>query len=53
MGYEAQVMPRSGLAAKYGISMVNTPGTIDTGYRGVVGVILINHGNEDFEVEKT
>ena len=51
-GYEAQVRPRSGLAAKHGISLVNTPGTIDMGYRGVVGVILINHGNEDFEVEK-
>jgi len=51
-GYEAQVRPRSGLAAKHGISVVNTPGTIDTGYRGVVGVILINHGNEDFAVEK-
>jgi len=52
LGYEAQVRPRSGLAAKHGISLVNAPGTIDTGYRGIVGVILINHGNEDFEVEK-
>lgn len=52
MGYEAQVRPRSGLAAKHGISVVNTPGTIDAGYRGEVGVILINHGNEAFTVEK-
>ena len=51
-GYEAQVRPRSGLAAKHGISVVNTPGTIDAGYRGEVGVILINHGNEAFAVEK-
>jgi len=51
-GYEAQVRPKSGLAAKHGISVVNTPGTVDAGYRGVVGVILINHGQEDFSVEK-
>ena len=51
-GFEAQVRPRSGLAAKYGISVVNTPGTVDSGYRGEVGVILINHGNEAFTVEK-
>lgn len=51
-GYEAQIRPKSGLAAKHGISVINTPGTIDTGYRGVVGVIMINHGNEDFNVEK-
>ncbi|MBR9691186.1 dUTP diphosphatase [Candidatus Woesearchaeota archaeon] len=51
-GYESQIRPKSGLAAKHGISIVNTPGTIDAGYRGVVGVILINHGNEDFAVEK-
>ena len=51
-GYEAQVRPKSGLAAKHGISVVNTPGTVDAGYRGVVGVILINHGQESFEVEK-
>ena len=47
-GYEAQIRPKSGLAAKHGISVVNTPGTIDSGYRGIVGVILINHGSEDF-----
>lgn len=47
-GYEAQIRPRSGLAIKHGISMVNTPGTIDADYRGEIGVILINHGSEDF-----
>jgi dUTP pyrophosphatase len=51
-GYEAQVRPKSGLALKQGISVVNTPGTIDAGYRGEVGVILINHGNESFSVQK-
>jgi dUTP pyrophosphatase len=51
-GYEAQVRPRSGLAIKYGISMVNSPGTIDSDYRGVVGVILINHGSESFVVKR-
>ncbi|MDD4872868.1 MAG: dUTP diphosphatase [Kiritimatiellae bacterium] len=49
---EAQVRPRSGLALKHGISVLNTPGTIDEGYRGEVGVILINHGKEKFVVEK-
>ena len=43
-GYEGQVRPRSGLALRHGISMVNTPGTIDADYRGEIGVILINHG---------
>jgi dUTP pyrophosphatase len=43
-GFEGQVRPRSGLALKHGISMVNTPGTIDADYRGEIGVILINHG---------
>ena len=47
-GYEAQVRPRSGLAVKYGISVLNTPGTIDADYRGVIGVILINLSQEDF-----
>jgi len=51
-GYEAQVRPRSGLAVKNGISVLNTPGTIDEDYRGEVGVILINHGNEDFKVKR-
>ncbi len=49
-GFEVQIRPRSGLAMKYGISMVNTPGTIDSDYRGPVGVILINHGNAPFDV---
>jgi dUTP pyrophosphatase len=51
-GYEAQVRPRSGLAARYGISMVNTPGTIDPDYRGEVKVILINLGTEPFTVQR-
>lgn len=51
-GYEAQVRPRSGLAIKNGISVLNTPGTIDEDYRGEVGVILINHGRENFNVKR-
>ena len=51
-GYEAQVRPRSGLAVKNGISVLNTPGTIDEDYRGEVGVILVNHGSEDFKVKR-
>jgi len=51
-GYEAQVRPRSGLAVKNGISVLNTPGTIDEDYRGEVGVILVNHGQEDFKVKR-
>ena len=47
-GYEAQVRPRSGLALRYGIALVNSPGTIDADYRGEVGVIVINHGCEPF-----
>lgn len=50
--YEAQVRPRSGLALKHGITVLNTPGTIDAGYRGEVGVILANFGDGDFEVRK-
>lgn len=50
-GYEIQSRPRSGLAAKHGISIVNTPGTIDADYRGEVKVILINHGQEAFEIQ--
>jgi dUTP pyrophosphatase len=51
-GYEVQIRPRSGLALKNGITVLNTPGTIDHQYRGVVGVILINHGEAPFEVKK-
>ncbi len=50
-GYEIQVRPRSGLALKNGITVLNTPGTIDSDYRGEIGVILINLGNEPFLVE--
>ena len=49
---EAQVRPRSGLALKHGITVLNSPGTIDEGYRGEIGVILINHGESDFVVTK-
>lgn len=49
---EAQIRPRSGLALKNGITVLNTPGTIDAGYRGEIGVILINHGANEFKVEK-
>ena len=52
VGYEAQVRPRSGLALKHGITVLNTPGTIDAGYRGEVGVILINAGPADFTVSR-
>ena len=51
-GYEAQVRPRSGLALKHGVTVLNTPGTIDSGYRGEVGVILANFGDSDFPVAK-
>ena len=51
-GYEAQVRPRSGLALKNGVTVLNAPGTIDEGYRGEVGVILANLGQEPFRVEK-
>ena len=52
IGYEAQVRPRSGLALKHGITVLNTPGTIDAGYRGEVGVILINAGPADFTISR-
>ena len=51
-GFEMQIRPRSGLAANYGISICNTPGTIDADYRGEVGVILVNHGDTDFVVKR-
>ena len=51
-GFEAQVRPRSGLALKHGITCLNSPGTIDADYRGEVGVILINHGDETFVIER-
>ena len=50
-GYEAQVRPRSGLALKHGITVLNTPGTVDADYRGEVGVVLVNLSNEPFTVE--
>lgn len=51
-GFEAEVRPRSGLALKHGISLVNTPGTIDSDYRGLINIIMINHGNEPFTVRR-
>lgn len=51
-GFEAQIRPRSGLAIKYGLSMVNTPGTIDSDYRGTVQVIVINHGSEPIVIQR-
>jgi len=51
-GYEAQVRPRSGLALKHGVTVLNSPGTIDADYRGEVGIILINHGHEAFTVTR-
>ena len=50
-GYEAQVRPRSGRALKHGVTVLNTPGTIDSDYRGEIGVVLINLGQEDFEIK--
>jgi dUTP pyrophosphatase len=51
-GYEAQIRPRSGLALKHGISLVNTPGTIDSDYRGLVSLIMINHGKDTFVIKR-
>lgn len=51
-GYEAQIRPRSGLALKYGVTVLNTPGTVDADYRDGVGVILVNHGTEPFVVKQ-
>jgi dUTP pyrophosphatase len=49
-GYEAQIRPRSGLALKHGLTLLNTPGTIDSDYRGEIRIIVINHGNEEFKI---
>ncbi|MHC2434379.1 dUTP diphosphatase [Bradyrhizobium sp. USDA 4451] len=51
-GYEAQVRPRSGLAAKYGVTVLNSPGTIDADYRGEINVLLINHGEQVFSIRR-
>lgn len=51
-GYEMQIRPRSGLAFKHGITVLNAPGTIDADYRGEIGVLLINHGKEPFVIER-
>ena len=51
-GFEAQIRPRSGLALKNGITILNTPGTIDSDYRGEIGIILINHSTNDFKIER-
>lgn len=52
LGLEAQVRPRSGLAAKFGVTVLNAPGTIDADYRGEVKIILINHGDADFTIRR-
>lgn len=52
LGFEVQVRPRSGLALKFGITCLNSPGTVDSDYRGEVGVILVNLGAEDFEIRR-
>ena len=52
LGYEIQVRPRSGLAAKHGIGILNSPGTVDSDYRGEIKIILINFGKEDFTIQK-
>ena len=51
-GYEAEIRPRSGLALKHGISLVNTPGTIDSDYRGLINIIMVNHGKEPFSIRR-
>lgn len=51
-GYEAQVRPRSGLAIKHGVTVLNTPGTVDADYRGEIKVVLINHGQDPFTIER-
>jgi dUTP pyrophosphatase len=51
-GYEGQVRPRSGLALRHGVTVLNSPGTIDSDYRGEIGVVLINHGSEPYRVQR-
>ena len=51
-GYEAQIRPKSGLALKSGVTVLNTPGTVDAPYRGELGIIVINHSNEEYKIEK-
>ena len=51
-GYEGQVRPRSGLARKFGVTLLNSPGTIDPGYRGEIQVLMVNHGKQDYQVRK-
>jgi dUTP pyrophosphatase len=51
-GYEAQVRPRSGLASKHGVTVLNAPGTVDADYRGEIGVLLINHGDTPFSIRR-
>jgi dUTP pyrophosphatase len=51
-GYEAQIRPRSGLAAKHGVTVLNAPGTVDADYRGEIGVLLINHGDTPFPIRR-
>lgn len=51
-GYEAQIRPRSGLAFKHGITCINSPGTVDSDYRGEVGVLLVNHGQVAFDIQR-
>jgi len=52
LGYEAQIRPRSGLAAKFGVTVLNAPGTVDADYRGEVKVMLVNHGDQPFELRR-
>jgi dUTP pyrophosphatase len=51
-GYEAQVRPRSGLAARHGVTVLNSPGTVDADYRGEINVLLINHGDQPFQIRR-
>jgi dUTP pyrophosphatase len=51
-GYEAQVRPRSGLALRHGVTMLNAPGTVDADYRGTIGLVVVNHGREPFTIRR-